>query len=50
MDFERLSSALGYLPDGSELHLIVGGSHIMMYEKDYYREFQNAVVSFLMGR
>ena len=50
MDFERLSGSLGYLPDGSELHLIEGGSHIMMYEKDHYREFQNAVVSFLMER
>ena len=47
MDLERLSRARADLPAGSELHLIEGGSHILMYEKEHYREFQDTIVSFL---
>ena len=47
MNFDLLSSALEYLPDGSEQQMIEGGSHIMMYEKNCYQDFQNRIVSFL---
>ena len=38
---------LTYLPDGSELKIIPGASHVMMYEKPYYEEFRNTIISFL---
>ena len=44
---DLLGSALGSLPEGSELRMIEGGSHIMMYEKPCYHEFQNRIVEFL---
>ena len=47
MDLERLSRARADLPAGSELHLIEGGSHILMYEKEHNREFQDTIISFL---
>ena len=47
MDAERLRTALNLLPEGSELRMIKGGSHIMMYEKNCYQDFQNRIVSFL---
>ena len=47
MNFNLLDSALVYLPDGSEQQMIEGGSHIMMYEKNCYQDFQNRIVSFL---
>jgi hypothetical protein len=37
------------LPEGSELKVIPGGSHIVLYEKYCYKEFQNSVVDFLTG-
>ena len=37
------------LPDGSELKVIPGGSHIVLYEKNCYREFQDSVAAFLTG-
>ena len=47
MNMDLLSSALGSLPEGSELHMVEGGSHIMIYEKNCYREFQDRIVGFL---
>ena len=47
MNYDLLSSALHCLPEGSERKVIEGGSHIMMYEKNCYREFQNSIVAFL---
>ena len=47
MNFNLLGSALEDLPDGSEQQMIEGGSHIMMYEKNCYQDFQNRIVSFL---
>ncbi len=47
MNLDLLGSALGSLPEGSELRMIEGGSHIMMYEKNCYHEFQNRIVEFL---
>ncbi len=47
MNAELLRDALTLLPDGSEQQVIRGGSHIMLYEKDCYHDFQNNVVAFL---
>jgi pimeloyl-ACP methyl ester carboxylesterase len=47
MDLVKTSTDL--LPDGSELKVIPGGSHIVLYEKDCYKEFQDNVVDFLTG-
>ena len=47
MNAERLRTAPNLLPEGSELRMIQGGSHIMMYEKNCYHDFQNSVVAFL---
>lgn len=45
---DLLGSALDSLPEGSELHMLEGGSHIMIYERPFYREFQNRIVEFLL--
>ena len=47
MNAERLRTAPNLLPKGSELRMIQGGSHIMMYEKNCYHDFQNSIVAFL---
>ena len=47
MDLVKTSTDL--LPDGSELKVIPGGSHIVLYEKNCYREFQDSVAAFLTG-
>ena len=47
MNLDLLGSALESLPEESELHMIEGGSHIMMYERPFYHEFQNRIVEFL---
>ena len=47
MNFDLLGNALDILPEGSERKIIDGGSHIMMYEKNCYKEFQESIVSFL---
>jgi len=49
MDWAAIGAAPDRLPEGSRLEIIPGGSHIMMYEKPYYRAFQDAVVRFLEG-
>jgi pimeloyl-ACP methyl ester carboxylesterase len=43
-----VNASLERLPEGSELKVIPGGSHILMYEKDCYKEFQDSVAAFLM--
>lgn len=49
MDWEAVNASPELLPEGSELKVIPGGSHILMYEKNCYKEFQDEVVRFLMG-
>ena len=49
MNWDAVNHALEHLPEGSRLEIIAGGSHIMLYEKPYYREFQDRVVRFLNG-
>ena len=47
MNLDLLQKAPDLLPEGSKLQAIEGGSHIMMYEKPCYRQFQEAIVHFL---
>lgn len=47
MNADLLRDALALLPVGSEQQVIRGGSHIMLYEKNCYQDFQNSVVAFL---
>jgi len=47
LNYDLVHGALNHLPKGSELQIIPGGSHIVMYEKPYYRSFQNHLISFL---
>ena len=48
LNYDAVNASLERLPEGSELKVIPGGSHILMYEKDCYKEFQDSVVAFLM--
>ena len=47
LNMERVKTSLDLLPEGSELKVIHGGSHIALYEKDCYKEFQDSVAGFL---
>ena len=39
--------SLADLPEGSELKVIAGGSHVVFVEKPYYHTFQDSLVDFL---
>ena len=39
--------SLADLPEGSELKIIAGGSHVVFVEKPYYHSFQDSLVDFL---
>ena len=47
LNTDYLGTALHYLPEGSEQKMIEGGSHILIYEKNCYREFQDSIAAFL---
>ena len=47
LNYGMLDIAAESLPVGSEVQIIPGGSHILMYEKNCYRDFQNRILSFL---
>ena len=47
LDYKLVNASINYLPAGSALEVIQGSSHIVMYEKPYYRDFQNRLISFL---
>ena len=47
MNYSSVYQAPDYLPDGSRLEVIKGGSHVVFYEKPFYLEFQNKVLDFL---
>ncbi|MCR5747359.1 MAG: alpha/beta hydrolase [Lachnospiraceae bacterium] len=44
---EKLAMSEKLLPEGSDMEVIRGGSHVMMIEKPYYHAFQDKVVGFL---
>lgn len=47
LNFDLVNPSVGELPDGSELKIIDGGAHVIMYEKPYYKDFQNKLAEFL---
>ena len=47
LNYDLVNSSLDELPDGSELEVIAGGAHVIMYEKPYYKEFQSKLLAFL---
>ncbi len=47
LNYDLVYNVLSELPEGSELEVVKGASHIMLAEKPYYRDFQDRLVSFL---
>ncbi len=47
LNYELVNSSLSELPEGSSLKVIDGGAHVVMYEKPYSQEFQEALTEFL---
>ena len=47
LNFDLVNNCLSDLPEGSELEIIEGGSHIVFVEKPYYKDFQNRLLNFL---
>lgn len=47
LNYPRIEGALSRLAAGSALALIGGGSHMLLYEKPFYRQFQESIVLFL---
>ena len=47
LNFELVNASVNELPEGSELKVIDGGAHVIMYEKPYYKEFQSKLSEFL---
>ncbi len=48
LNFKLLENALDKLPEGSENVCIHGAAHAMLYEKPFYREFQDTVKNYLL--
>ncbi len=44
---EKVSQSEKLLPEGSDVKVIHGASHVVMIEKPYYKEFQDSLISFL---
>ena len=49
LNYDAVNASLERLPEGSVLKVIPGGSHILLYEKNCYKEFQDSVAAFLTG-
>ena len=47
LNFDLVNDSVKELPEGSELEIIEGGAHVIMYEKPYYKDFQNKIAEFL---
>ena len=50
LNYDAVNASPERLPEESELKVIPGGSHILLYEKNCYKEFQDDVVRFLVGK
>ena len=50
LNYAAVNASPERLPEGSVLKVIPGGSHILLYEKNCYKEFQDEVVKFLIGK
>ena len=47
LNYDLVNDCLSCLPEGSELVVIEGGSHMVFVEKPYYHSFQNSPAEFL---
>ena len=47
LNYDLVNTALEDLPEGSELEMIEGASHVVLVEKPYYRDFQDRLVRYL---
>ena len=47
LNYDLVNAALEHLPEGSELEVLEGGSHVVYIEKPYYRTFQDKLLRFL---
>ena len=47
LNFDLVKSSLSSLPEGSELEVIEGGSHVVYIEKPFYHDFQDRLLRFL---
>ena len=46
----KVNTSLDKLPEGSQLEMIEGGAHALMYEKPYYHTFQEKLIGFLLKK
>ncbi len=47
LDYDLVNGVLEYLPKGSKLEVIEGGSHVVYVETPYYHDFQNRLIRYL---
>ena len=47
LNYDLVNDCMSCLPEGSELEMIKGGSHMVFIEKPYYQDFQNRLTEFL---
>lgn len=47
LNYDLVKTALSSLPEGSELEMIEGASHVAYIEKPFYQDFQKRVIEFL---
>ena len=47
LNYDLVNAVLDHLPEGSELDVLEGGSHVVFIEKPYYREFQDKIIEYL---
>ena len=47
LQYDLVNDSLSCLPEGSELEVIEGGSHMVFIEKPFYQDFQNRLIEFL---
>ena len=47
LNYDLVDTSLSFLPEGSELEMIEGGSHVVYIEKPYYQDFQDRLIRFL---
>ena len=47
LNYELVKDSIRSLPEGSELEIIPGGSHVIYIEKPFYRDFQDRLIDFL---
>ncbi len=50
LNYPLVEESLKHLPEGSELEVIEGASHVAYIEEPYYRDFQDRLLDFLDGK